>query len=688
MDRRIDRDFRRFRRTGDGAALGRVFDASAPELASLARYLTRDASEAEDVLQATYLTAIEKAHAFEDGRGVVPWLVGILARHAARARRNAARTPDPRRLAEHAALAPSTAPAGDDPARAAEKDELVRIVESEVDALPPTYAAAVRPYLTEGAPAREIGAALGITSGAASVRVHRGLGLLRERLRRVVPGGAAAYAAVPALDLGSLRDTVSEAAAEYSVASTGAATSLLSSAGTGALMTKKTAAVLAAGALLGVGGSELTRLALASPAAEHREETDRTIRVASAPGPVLPALDPIDSSRAPVANDPAPDPVPDEAPPSDDWLALLNTSKNKGQARAIYERVAALPEGAGVREVLEIYDRIEPAHARLVAPEEFLRSCDPDALEVLHRAAGDADVDVRSYALTITSTIAMQELRTRASEYAAWRSRTAGGGLDDAIADGARRFATGLGALDDGELIARLEGFTHYPNELATQCGLDLTSVLLDAGFRSALERLLARIGEEREAYFALRNAANFLELGPFLSEHLGGLIDSGVRGEDRLQALRLLRPDDFDEEFARARLLPLLEQRDDLRAASAAADLLGAAGLPWALDPLLDAVRDPRMLAANGTSFDIGGALGDLGDPRAIPTLIGAIAAQNGYETVYGLGYFGLQPLTGVPYDESHDGAFWHEWWEENRARYGPEIASLPIPVLAGFDD
>ncbi|MEO0662693.1 MAG: hypothetical protein AAFZ87_14240, partial [Planctomycetota bacterium] len=165
-------------------------------------------------------------------------------------------------------------------------------------------------------------------------------------------------------------------------------------------------------------------------------------------------------------------------------------------------------------------------------------------------------------------------------------------------------------------------------------------------------------------------------------------LIDSGVRGEDRLQALRLLRPDDFDEEFARARLLPLLEQRDDLRAASAAADLLGAAGLPWALDPLLDAVRDPRMLAANGTSFDIGGALGDLGDPRAIPTLIGAIAAQNGYETVYGLGYFGLQPLTGVPYDESHDGAFWHEWWEENRARYGPEIASLPIPVLAGFDD
>jgi HEAT repeats/Tetratricopeptide repeat len=75
--------------------------------------------------------------------------------------------------------------------------------------------------------------------------------------------------------------------------------------------------------------------------------------------------------------------------------------------------------------------------------------------------------------------------------------------------------------------------------------------------------------------------------------------------------------------------------------------------------------------------------ALADLKDPRAIPTMIGVIDADNTYNTVYGVGYFGLRRLTGVQYDENHDGPWWHRWWEENKSQYPEDVRGLEIPVF-----
>lgn len=119
MDRKLERLYLRYARKGDSAALGRVFDLSCGELSAIARHLVPDAAAAEDVLQATYLTAIERADRYEPGRGVLPWLVGILARHAAQARRGAARRPDPERVHE---------PAPDDPAKRSEDAELLSLI--------------------------------------------------------------------------------------------------------------------------------------------------------------------------------------------------------------------------------------------------------------------------------------------------------------------------------------------------------------------------------------------------------------------------------------------------------------------------------------------------------------------------------------------------------------------------------
>ena len=75
-------------------------------------------------------------------------------------------------------------------------------------------------------------------------------------------------------------------------------------------------------------------------------------------------------------------------------------------------------------------------------------------------------------------------------------------------------------------------------------------------------------------------------------------------------------------------------------------------------------------------------------GDVSAIPVLIGAIEADNSYDTIYGVGYFGLgfQQLgnaTGVEYSQFHDGAWWRRWWEENKKRFPEEIQDIPIATF-----
>ncbi len=62
---------------------------------------------------------------------------------------------------------------------------------------------------------------------------------------------------------------------------------------------------------------------------------------------------------------------------------------------------------------------------------------------------------------------------------------------------------------------------------------------------------------------------------------------------------------------------------------------------------------------------------------------MIAVIDADNTYKTVYGVGYFGLGRLTGVQYDQSHDGKWWREWWEKNKERYPDDVQRMDIPHL-----
>lgn len=89
----VDEAFLTFCRTADPAAMDTVFTATSREMFSLARWFTRNVEDAADVVQETFLAAIEHRARFLAERRVRPWLVGILTKKAHRQRERRRRQP-------------------------------------------------------------------------------------------------------------------------------------------------------------------------------------------------------------------------------------------------------------------------------------------------------------------------------------------------------------------------------------------------------------------------------------------------------------------------------------------------------------------------------------------------------------------------------------------------------------------
>ncbi|HET8541122.1 MAG TPA: sigma-70 family RNA polymerase sigma factor [Anaeromyxobacter sp.] len=150
------------------------------EFLRFVRARTGSDAEAEDLLQAAYVKATEKADAVRDDESVVAWFYRLL--------RNA--IVDLARERRRAEAAPVDAgPETTDP-------ELHRAVCACVNDLVPTlkpaWATLVRRVDLEGASVPEVARDEGITPNAAAVRLHRARGALRDRLR-VVCGACARH---------------------------------------------------------------------------------------------------------------------------------------------------------------------------------------------------------------------------------------------------------------------------------------------------------------------------------------------------------------------------------------------------------------------------------------------------------------------------------------------------------------
>ncbi|MGK0156218.1 MAG: RNA polymerase sigma-70 factor (ECF subfamily) [Neolewinella sp.] len=233
-----NRRFRHYCRTGDPDALADVFDRTAGQLMRVALWLTGNRTDAEDLLQRTFLQVIETREQFRIGQPALPWLMGLLGNQARKHRRE--RTALPREVSDKVV----------DPEVEAATNELGAAVQTVRERLGEPYQEVLRLHLELGLNAKEIASRLLRPAGTVRTQLMRALELLRRKL----PGGfVAGLTAITALDgaaLANVRRVVLTAAnaavpSETIVAATAAVTF------GGILMGKKILFAIPALALLG-----------------------------------------------------------------------------------------------------------------------------------------------------------------------------------------------------------------------------------------------------------------------------------------------------------------------------------------------------------------------------------------------------------------------------------------------------
>jgi RNA polymerase sigma-70 factor, ECF subfamily len=165
--------------------------------------MTRNPSDAEDLVQETYLKAYRGFGGFQEGTNLKAWLYRILTNTFINSYRSKKRRPEETELDELENLYLYRRLAGAEGAtagRSAEDEVLDHITESEVkeaiEALPEQFRMAVLLGDVEGFSYKEIAEILDIPIGTVMSRLHRGRKALQKRLyefgrqRGLVPEGS------------------------------------------------------------------------------------------------------------------------------------------------------------------------------------------------------------------------------------------------------------------------------------------------------------------------------------------------------------------------------------------------------------------------------------------------------------------------------------------------------------------
>tara|TARA_R110002072_G_scaffold302990_1_gene490828 strand:- start:58116 stop:60686 length:2571 start_codon:yes stop_codon:yes gene_type:complete len=197
-----DQCFRQYCETGDPVALGEVFDSTAGPLMRVALWLVGNRTDAEDLLQRTFLKAILTREQFRVGAPVLPWLMGLLGNEARRQRRERDRAAAVRPVQDRVA----------DPEAVAFAREFADTVRSVGDRLGAPYDEVLRLHLEAGLNCKEIAARLERPPGTVRTQLMRALDLLRRRLPNGFAAGMTVAAAVGSGALSEVRAAVVTAA--------------------------------------------------------------------------------------------------------------------------------------------------------------------------------------------------------------------------------------------------------------------------------------------------------------------------------------------------------------------------------------------------------------------------------------------------------------------------------------------
>jgi RNA polymerase sigma-70 factor (ECF subfamily) len=166
-----------------------------PSLYSAALRMTRNAADAEDLVQETYLRAYRGFGSFEQGTNLKAWLYRILTNTFINRYRAAQRRPDETDLDEVEDFYLYRRLGGLEGARASRsaEDELLDVltedeVREAVESLPENFRLAVLLADVEGFAYKEIAEILDIPIGTVMSRLHRGRRALQKRLYEFAAG--------------------------------------------------------------------------------------------------------------------------------------------------------------------------------------------------------------------------------------------------------------------------------------------------------------------------------------------------------------------------------------------------------------------------------------------------------------------------------------------------------------------
>ena len=174
----------------DEAAVRAIIKANNRRLYRLARGILRNDSEAEDVVQETYVRAFTHLAEFRGDSGLSTWLSRIAMNEAlGRLRRR-------RPGVELSSLPPGTLEAQiiqfpllsatDDPERTMAQREIQHVVEGAIDELPEPFRMVFITRVVEGMNVEETADILGLKPETVKTRLHRARTMLRDNVERKI----------------------------------------------------------------------------------------------------------------------------------------------------------------------------------------------------------------------------------------------------------------------------------------------------------------------------------------------------------------------------------------------------------------------------------------------------------------------------------------------------------------------
>lgn len=641
-DRSLTLLFLRFREQGDGPALAAVFDACGKTLLELACHLVRDPSEAEDLVQTTFLAAIRRAERFDETQPLQAWLYGILWREAARARRRAARRPDPERLVGRTQA---------DPLELAAAGEVPEAVAQALARMPRPTREVLEPLLFEQKRPEHIARDLARSPGTVRSQIHRGI----EELRRALAPRFATYGtfAFSVRGLAQVRASVLKAAG-FSPATVATAPVVTLGLLAGSLLMSKSVLVGITAATVLLSGAWFVLEGRSSEAG--RGPGVRTV----ADGPRLPggalaaqagAVEPTRPAASPGADSKRAESSPPEVDPErafDDsvqrWLARFAEAPDDWRhGWSVCEEIAALPPDEALAILRAVWPHLTvPVKEQALKPFVF-EGGHPHALPILHLAATDASASVQARAFVYLKSYAFQDFALDYEAYLAWSARNVERPVADVLRDSARAFVGDCLALAPSELAQRMLALGTLDLGAGAKLGLDLAAEMRATGGERLLETAL--MDPEPDV---VRRA---------------------------LEWSKVLR---VDERWLRTWILPALEQ-DGTRAIGGYLEALGRPDCAWAREPVLACLARATKEGSTGAKA-AARTLAAMRDPAAIPAMISILLQNESAELAYDVGYFGLAELTGVRWQESYDGRWWADWWGKNRGRFPAEVAALEL--------